>query len=268
MADAPDGSVNAADREFGRRYSAVVVADDRVTSMAALQGLAGSRFGRTRKLSADAGVEAFRVELIDSAFRYSTLPRPDGELFEHVGYVAFFGTSLGRLTLLVSPFSRLLHRVVRDITGRLDPPVEGFLRTDVPALVRGVRQHDIALNPVSSITLRVQGDDGVDLVSLAGRLPIDSTMFETLEATRVRVGKEQLPLARPYRVRVELRHNIGDKPPLRLNLDRHGNMFWYQAGSPTVGEVCLFLQQLCALDGIVDIDPRVPMDQNRASEFD
>ena len=259
----PDGA------EFGRRYSAVAISDDRISQLSDLRRLVGTRIGGAERLPSPGGTTMYRVELLDSVSRYSTFGpvREPGSQQPHLGYVAFLKGRESRTTFLVSPFSRLLGRVVRDLDSGVDPPMRGYFRFEVGNLISSIRDDDLFdVEDVAAVTLRVTGDASVDLVRLTGSAPLVSTLLAEVQDMRVRPGSRDAGqlLAIPYGV--VMRINEGLDHPVRLSIDRHGNVHWYQLGEPAVGAVVEVLRRIEAEAHIVSIDRRLPVDQNKLSD--
>lgn len=254
--------------EYQRRYSAIAVCDDRISGLSDLRQRVSDRLGVAERLPGSAGVTLYRVEFMDSVFRYSSVEDPSGGagLRPHLGYVAFFGGSHARTTLLVSPFARLLGRVVRDLDARSDPPLRGYYRFDIGRLIARIRESGLfEVEKVAAVTLRVTGDVTVDLVRLTGSAPLVSTLLANVEGMRVPSGNgpEGVELAVPYGL--VMRVGQGLDVPVRLSIDRHGNVHWYQLGEPAVGAVVDVLRRLDREGDLVSVDRRVPLEQNRLS---
>jgi hypothetical protein len=255
--------------EFRRRYTAVALSDDRVSTLTALRSLAGGRIGDAERLpgAGSGGASLFRVELLDSVYRYSTIDNPDplGNRQRHLGYAAFFQGSQSPITLLVSPFARLLGRVTADVSAAADPPLKGYLRYDVGKMMSLIRQHDVfPVEDVAAVSLRVQGDEAVDLVRLTGSAPLVSTLLASVEGMRFdRPGGGSIELVTPYGLVLRIHEGLG--APVRLSIDRHGNLHWYQLSEPAVGSVVGILRALDSLETVVSIDPRDPTKQSKAS---
>lgn len=253
--------------EFRRRYTAVAISDDRIGNLSDLRSLSQQRVGNAERLPASRGVTLYRLELLDSVFRYSTIDSPTlgQQLQPHLGYVAFFQGHAANTTLLVSPFTRLLARLVRDLNAEADPPIAGFYRFNVGRLISEIRSnHLFPVEDVAAVTLRVQGDAPVDLVRLTGSAPLVSTLLASVEGMRFTPPSgPAIDLAIPYALVVRIREGLED--PVRLTIDRHGNVHWYQLGEPAVSPVVDVLRVIELEGGVVTVDPRVPLEQNKLS---
>lgn len=255
----PDGA------EFGRRYSAVAISDDRLAQLSDLRKLVSARIGAAERMPSPSGTVMYRVEMLDSVSRYSTLDplRVAGSAQPHLGYVAFAGGT----TLLVSPFARLLGRVVRELDNSIDPPMRGYFRFEIGRLISAIRDEDLfKVEDVAAVTLRVTGDEKVDLVRLTGSAPLVSTLLAEVEGMLIGPGNRDAgkPLAIPYGV--VMRIGDGLDHPVRLHIDRHGNVHWYQLGEPAIGAVVEVLRKISSEDGIVSVDRRLPVDQTKTSD--
>lgn len=257
LLDLPEGA------EFGRRFNAVIIRDGRFRKLSDLAARCPTpRFGRSERLEGQARpTSLFRVQLLSTRFSYTTLDEPASDLKPHLGYIAFYGAGQAATTLLVSPFKRLLGQVVRDVVDGTDPPVEGFFRFDIGQLMAKVREGSIVpVEDVSAVTLRVTGDDQVDLVRLTGHAPLVSSLLSRLESDEPGFGAGAIP----YGVVIRLGDRLND--PVRLGLDRHGNVYWYQRGEPAIGAVVGLMQRLEGAGSIITVDRRVPVHQTKLSD--
>lgn len=137
--------------------------------------------------------------------------------------------------LLASPYVRLLQRMVRDLAGRVSGPALQFLSMDMPSIYRSFARRDAGL-VATKVTLQMLSQPGLELVSLTGRNPLDSELHEQIK-----------DVAAPYALRAEV--NLGDHKA-RVNVDRHGNIWWYQTDEAKLGTVLSLVSRIAAIDSL------------------
>ncbi|HWU31227.1 MAG TPA: hypothetical protein VN108_00060 [Marmoricola sp.] len=102
------------------------------------------------------------------------------------------------------------------------------------------------------VTLQAVNQPGLNLVALSGKSPLGSRLHQSIQ-----------DFTAPYSVRVDV--DASDGSNIRVNVDRHGNVWWYQSAESRIAA------PLGLLDALADADTlrqtrSLPLD--RAAEED
>jgi hypothetical protein len=129
---------------------------------------------------------------------------------------------------------RLLSQLLRLLRSNLPGPAPQYLSVNMAAtyaaLSRGVE--GVA---TTKVTWQMLGEPGLELVSLAGRNPLHSELHAALSA-----------IAAPYSLRVDV--DGDDEQHCRINLDRHGNLWWYLASEKRMALPLMLIDTLERFD--------------------
>ena len=126
--------------------------------------------------------------------------------------------------LVAAPYIRLLNRTLLDFERSVGQPRPGYIRPKMAeAFVAMIDPPDTKAH-VARFSVLERGEASVDRVSIAGRNPLRSI-----------VGRNFSQMGVPYDVRVESRALEAFKT--NVNLDRHGNLWWYHRGGASFSNV-------------------------------
>lgn len=200
-----------------RRYSAVVVHDDRLVSLKdVLNGLDASLPSRKSFTN-----EKWSVERITFKSRRNYYPpgvnvRTRGSGHPHEMYVVHGDhTKAGGMFVVAAPYVRLLAEAMR----RLDEGLQGdaplrFARPSVDKLFDHFQWSTHRFMRASRIEVCMR-QSGLDRVALSGRNPLRSDLRQALHAVSL-----------PYSIRVQCSF-ADDIRATNVNLDAHGNFHWH-----------------------------------------
>lgn len=128
----------------------------------------------------------------------------------------------GRVLLVASPYVRLLDSFFSALLDRLPAPTPQFLAPRLPEVFEYLAKNPEPLR-ASRVTVQMDGQVGLELVSLVGRSPLQSDLNRAIST-----------IASPYSVRVDFE---GPKGTSRVAIDRHGNYWWYLAAAQLMENV-------------------------------
>lgn len=159
--------------------------------------------------------------------------------YAHDLYVGIRSVSGGTpLILIASPYTRLLQKVAGDLRQALPVPAPRYFAVDMPRVYSTIgagRSGFVA----TKVTMQMLNEPALELVSLAGRNPLNSNLHAAIEN-----------VASPYSIRTEI---AGASGPCRVNTDRHGNLWWYQT------EEGRFVSPLEFVDALLEWDALKPV---------
>jgi len=202
-----------------RRYSAVLIAaDDTLTSRATLVAL-GCPARQIKKVDVASSDWAFVAGRVEADTNYSRAIRSavgSEGTYSHRVYAAEGQIGGNPYLLVASPYVRLLGDCITRIDRSRNQAVV-YLKPSMDRLFgffESMRPSELS---ATRITVLMEGDVGLELVSLSGRNPLRSDLRHAL-----------LEVASPYSIRVK--GTYIDRRGMNLHADRHGN-FWFHLGS-------------------------------------
>lgn len=201
-----------------RRYSAVLLAADNSLSGRQLLTALGSERKGLRSIG-EFGEWSFATGTVRAQSNYSrssrTVADPEG-LYPHRVYVGDAMVDGESFHLVASPYVRFLAKCLSRLDEARATPLTYFKpsMTSVFSHFEKTRPSRLAATRISVL---MEGDVGVEIVSLSGRNPLRSDLRHAL-----------LKVASPYAIRVK--GTFIEKRPSNIHADRHGNV-WCHLGS-------------------------------------
>lgn len=205
-----------------RRYSAALIQHSSIGDFPALRSSLSNLVAKPKRLNSnDDFWTAFRAQylldrnlypehLVDRR-RSAAQDRHPHDLY--LGFRDLGRGGGGPTLLLASPYVRLLSTVTSALAANAPSPGVRFLKVDMSAVYAAMMTRSEHFR-ATRVTLQVLNEPELELVSLAGRNPLNSKLHAALTS-----------VAAPYAVRSEI---VGNQGRCRVNVDRHGNLWWYQ----------------------------------------
>lgn len=226
-----------------RRFSSVLLVHPNLTdSKATVDYLQGSLSALADCKIQDDEWTANRCEYVSGRNYYpDSVGDPEARKrdhgYAHQVYVASrrLAPSQTNMVLLASPYVRLLQRMVTDISRRLPAPGLQFYSLDMTGIYRAFEGRHVGLT-ATKVTLQMLSQPGLELVSLTGRNPLDSELHDQIKN-----------VAAPYALRTEV--ILGDHKA-RVNIDRHGNIWWFQTDEAKIGIVLSLISRLASINSL------------------
>ncbi|GAA3833479.1 hypothetical protein [Nocardioides panacisoli] len=201
-----------------RRYSAVLLAADRsLTARQLLMALDCERSGiKPVTPIGEWSVGAGTVRVRANYSRSSRAVADDDGLYPHRVFVADATIDGRPYHLVASPYVRFLAKCLKRLDDSRPMPLIYFKpsMSDVFSHFETTRPTRLAATRISVL---MEGDVGLEIVSLSGRNPLRSDLRHAL-----------LGVASPYAIRVK--GTFIEKRPVNIHADRHGNI-WCHLGS-------------------------------------
>jgi hypothetical protein len=241
-----------------RRFSSLLIAHPELRTSDSLLKRLGASLVALDSVEADrSGWGLRRCEYVapknlypESLVSDSSTERSNG--FAHQVYVgAAHLSSLSQTVLvLASPYVRLLQRMVREATRQDSGPAAQFVTLHMPTVYEEL-ERGVPGFAATRVTLQMLNQPGLSLVSLTGRNPLDSELHSQIKS-----------VAAPYSVRTEVSQ---DDQHVRVNVDRHGNLWWYQTDE---GKADLALSLVNLLDevGATRLSRTLPLDRAESED--
>jgi hypothetical protein len=110
---------------------------------------------------------------------------------------------------------RLLASITGNIRSRLDRPAPRYVSVNMTSVYEALSDGGVDQLTATKVTMQMLSEPTLELVSLAGRNPLHSELHAAIKK-----------VAAPYSIRTEI---SGDSNKCRVNIDRHGNFWWFQA---------------------------------------
>lgn len=208
-----------------RRYSAVIVRHD------ALAGHPSARNKLWEALTGDWVESATKVgewlvspaAHLTNANYYSVAAASADSLTTSSGFVQglYLATPLTvwpvaePYLLIAAPYVRLLSRALHDFEELAGQPRPSYLRPRLDQAFKDLANPPESWAHVSRFSVVNREEPSVDRVSIAGRNPL-----------RAAVGKAFIGASLPFDIRLESKVHSAFRT--NVNLDRHGNIWWYQ----------------------------------------
>lgn len=244
----------------GRRYSAIAFRHPSVDTFTDLTEVLGSG-SLTRLSSGVPHVEARRLEMTHernlnpsgSSLRdlSATIETKKSDQYRHWCMVGKLDLDVGPLVVFAAPYFRIVDKWASALRASYEAPRPSFAAPDLPRLFETLASSPGELD-AREIALQVSGVPGVKTVTLKGDSPLISTL-------RKRIGE----YAEPYGVRLQIARN--DQHPLRLYIDRHGNLSWFQTSDAAFG-VAMRVVQILATTGFLKGTYDVPTTRAEETE--
>lgn len=225
-----------------RRFSSLMIYHPALESHGALRLTLGRSIAAATALEFGGGMwPSYRSEYVVHQNYYpahvvdaNLQRREDG--FAHDIYVAEGSLLSGtKVLLLASPYVRLLQRLVGELDRRVGAPAIRYLNLDMPSIYKAFEKGSPGMT-ATKVTLQMLNEPGLELVSLTGRNPLNSDLHASLKE-----------VAAPYALRTEV--TIGEDRA-RVNLDRHGNLWWYQTDESKFRMTLMMLATLAELNAL------------------
>lgn len=227
-----------------RRYSAVII------KHVALGGQQSARLKQWGALTGDriGSVKAVGdwlvapVEHFTRANYYSQAAASPDDLSTSTGFVQGLYIASPPLTvfeaepclLVAAPYVRLLDRTLRDFEKQVGQPRPGYVRPLMTEAFDSLADPPAPWVRVSRFSVVNRNEPSVDRISIAGRNPL-----------RAAIGKEFAADGVAYDLRLESKAHDAFKS--NLNLDRHGNFWWYHRDNGSFSNVLPVLSLLQTL---------------------
>lgn len=234
-----------------RRFTALLACHPQVSSVKDLRELLTPQVTKGRSVRVSAAPE-WDVQRCEFLYRRSLYPertiapesRQRGDYFAHEVYIA--GRRLpglgGFVTIVASPYVRLLNLMASTLKAKVPQPAPRFVAVDIAAAIKDLARNE-QLFSVNVVTLQMLTEPMLQLVSLAGQNPLNSKLHAALHEVTA-----------PYALRAE----FPVKPPSRVNVDRHGNVWWYQAGEQRFASPVTLIDYLDRI-GALRLSLRLPL---------
>lgn len=204
-----------------RRYTALILRHHAIPDYQSLhQVLRNTRRSGTVSLPKSSTWHAVRFDYMAPRSLYPDKLTPsveEGHGYPHAMYFAVregLDVAEGPVVVLASPYVRLLGRLVRRLRSDLPGPAPRYLSVDMARVYEAAAEGQPGLT-ATRVTMQMLNEPTLELVSLAGRNPLHSELHAALRTVTA-----------PYSIRAEV---DGESGLSRVNADRHGNLWWYQA---------------------------------------
>jgi hypothetical protein len=199
-----------------RRYSAVLINDPDLPDVASV--MRSLRVPKSRSTPIDIAVTDWtvaRASIIGDTPHYpaANAHRTESGAYLTELYVAAPTDSASSGVLLASPYVRLLATCLRDMASSVRRDVV-FVKPDMDALFTHFERTRTPHLSATRISVLMEGDVGLEVVSLSGRNPLRSDLRHAL-----------LKVASPYSIRIK--GTYLDSRGTNMHADRHGNVWWY-----------------------------------------
>lgn len=224
-----------------RRYSAVLLTHPKLSTFRDLARLTRGAVGESIAVRlGHAGWSAQRGELLSTRSHYPThIVNPESRIrvggYAHDFYCAIRTKGLDGGTvptfLIASPYIRLLDSLLKTVLAGLDHPVPVFGCVRMEDAVKYFATTPGREIHARRVTMQVFSGIAVDLVSISGRNPLHWELMQAIFTPE---------LAAPYSLGIEVRR----RDTTRVNFDRHGNLWWYQADESLLGNALHLVDSL------------------------
>lgn len=143
------------------------------------------------------------------------------------------------VVLIIAPYVRLLQRILSDLEHCLGQPRPWYLALDPSRAFRVLVDPPDEDAKVRQFSVQVRSGSSADRVSISGRNPL-----------RADLGREFAEAAIANDVGYDVRLQISKFPGFstNLNVDRHGNAWWFHRGPESLQNVLPGLDLLSQLD--------------------
>lgn len=219
-----------------RRYTALLVQHPGLQRMADLRRVLGTTQTLAKLSGSPRPWKAERSEVLAPRNLYPTHRREDEARQSadgrhgHDVYLAMReGDGDGCFGLVASPYTQLLKRMATVLRQGLDGPAPRYLAVSMRTVYAALAQGPAGL-VATKVTMQMLNEPGLELVSLSGRNPLNSNLHAAIEH-----------VASPYSIRTEV---VGSVNRCRVNADRHGNLWWYQADESRFPRALEFIECL------------------------
>ncbi len=216
-----------------RRYSAVLIDDPDLPDIESV--LHALRVPKSRQTPIDTVVADWqirRASILGDAPHYpeSNAQRTESGSYLTELYVAAPDDDKKSGIFLASPYVRLLTKCLTEITSDLRHDIR-FAKPNMNALFTHFERTRTPHLSATRISVLMEGDVGLEVVSLSGRNPLRSDLRHAL-----------LNVASPYSIR--LKGTYLDGRGTNIHADRHGNVWWYLASEASFTNVLAFMNVL------------------------
>lgn len=207
-----------------RRYTCVALHHPKLRSIGNFADSLGSSIGERMSVVSET---LWAVERLDYLTTRSYYPPPaassevEPSRTREIPHALYVGTAIlpissepRLVTLVASPYVRLLDAVLTGLNAAMSPPSLTFVRFDMRRLYQHFESSPGDTLRATRVSVRVTGEAGLELVSLSGRNPLRSELRHAIQE-----------VAEPYGVRLDV--GRPGRRASRVHLDRHGNIWWY-----------------------------------------
>jgi hypothetical protein len=219
-----------------RRYTALLVQHPRIRRLADLRRILGTTQTLAKLSGSPRPWRAERCEVLaprnlyPSHRREDDARRTDNGWHGHDVYLAVReGDGDACFGLIASPYTQLLKRMATALRDGLDGPAPRYLAVNMRTVYAALAEGASGLL-ATKVTMQMLNEPGLELVSLSGRNPLNSNLHAAIEH-----------VASPYSIRTEV---VGSDNQCRVNADRHGNLWWYQAEESRFPRALDFIEHL------------------------
>lgn len=207
-----------------RRYTSVLVCHDDLRDFLALRKLLAGSVGSHRSVrlpETEWSIHRFEYLANRSLYPGHIVSAEDRRRGDRYAHDVYFATreplrSLNTpVILLASPYVRLLSSITSDLRKKLDHPAPRYVSVDMASVYQTLSDGSVGELTATKVTMQMLSEPTLELVSLAGRNPLHSELHAAIKK-----------VAAPYSIRTEV---SGENSKCRVNIDRHGNFWWFQA---------------------------------------
>jgi hypothetical protein len=237
-----------------RRFSSVLLSHPRLTDFASFAEILSNAGADHKRLALGRptwSAERFEYLYFRSLYPESRHPpemtRRDGG-YAHQLYFAARGELASLrvpVVVLASPYVRLLAHVTAQLKEGLQGPALRYLAVNMRQVYQSFANAGPDMTP-SRVTLQITNEPDLELVSLAGKNPLRSDLHAALSE-----------VATPYSLRTDM---SSGGVTCRVNLDRHGNVWWHQTGEEALAVPLLLVDRLEQL-GALHLTRLFPLDR-------
>jgi hypothetical protein len=229
-----------------RRYSCVLLSHPQLDSFASVRRLLGAKIAASKKLvTTDPTWRVCRFEYINARSLYpatntivETRERPGGYAHDlYLGSQDTIGNEEYPSLFVASPYVRLLSAFMGSIRHSLgNAEATTYYAVHMQTVYDRVETSESSVS-VTRVTLQMLNEPELELVSLTGRNPLHSTLHRAIK-----------DVAAPYSLRAEIRG--ADGRPVRVNVDRHGNLWWHQTDDAKIAQPITLINSLISLNAL------------------
>lgn len=255
-------------KRLKRRYSSLLINSDGDVNFESILEKLDGKFKKTCTIdSTDLSIKILEYEYYSNKCYYPSDPitpsDSHAELYSHHVFVAEITLPNEKKYILVcSPYVRMLTEMMVAIYESINSQSKGEsarypcvrpLISKVSEKLKVSGEYD-----TSKITVANELENTLDFVTLSGRSPLKSELLDYIKDS-----------CTPYSVQVVVNFIDGSEKRSRLglNIDAHGNIWWFMRDERVMENICIFLKYL----GINNMYKKLPVGKlpsSRDTEFD
>lgn len=245
-----------------RRYSGVIMTHPRFASTTGSpcdlwRSLTGDDIGGDANVQGWHICEAFHVSprnyYSEALANPDLIRRPGG--YVHDVIVAGSQSGTGRI-FIATPYVQFLRDLLRKVESELGQPRPAYLAMNMAAAFLLLADTPKSFFHIRQFSVQHRGSSSADRLSVSGRSPLKSDL-----GSQFAVGAGEAA----YGIRAEVRIDATDFRT-NINLDRHGNIWWFHRGPDSLANLFAGLNLL--LDLNLGVSTRtIPPDHKDQDEF-